>query len=332
MDQEVVWIEVVSRARDVVARHRCSGSEIRVGRAYDNDVILDDPYVAPHHLRIHRGESGAWVAEDLETANGLYLDHGADRFGWVELDGNRLLRIGHTFLRLREASHAVAPERTDQRRWGRWPIIAVLAVILAAIDVGSTWLTDVSEPKLSPYLVSVLTVTVLIAIWTAIWSVLARIFSGLARFEQNLLIALAGMVVYALYREFAEAAGFAFSWSTLATYQYIGIWSLLAAVCFLHLRVVSPSRVKLKAGLVVALLATGIGVQLLNQSELRTGTGIDRQGMAIHLLPPEFRLTPLQSEDGFFADIESLKAKLDHDRTEPQPSATPLASSSVSKQ
>jgi hypothetical protein len=57
---------------------------------------------------------------------------------------------------------------------------------------------------------------------------------------------------------------------------------------------------------------------------LRTGTGIDRQGIAVHLLPPEFRLTPLRSEDTFFADIEALKAKLDHDRTEPQPSAIPF--------
>ncbi len=332
MDQEVVWIEVVSRARDVVARHRCVGSEIRIGRAYDNDVVLDDPYVAPHHLRICRNETGGWIAEDLETANGLYLDHGHDRFGWVEIDGNRLIRIGHTYLRLREASHAVAPERTDQPRSRLWPILAVLAVILAVIDVGSSWLTEVTEPKLSPYLVSVLMVALLIGIWTAIWSVLTRIFSGQARFEQNLLIALAGMVTYALYREFTEFAGFAFSWSTLASYQYIGIWALLGAVCFLHLRIVSPTRLKLKAGLLIALLATGIGVQLLNQSELRTGSGIDRQHMVMHLLPPEFRLTPLQSEDSFFADIEALKAKLDHDRTEPQPSTSPFGSSLIIKQ
>ena len=92
----------------------------------------------------------------------------------------------------------------------------------------------------------------------------------------------------------------------------------------MHLRVVSPTRLKLKAGLVVALLTAGIGVQLLNQSELRTG--FDRQGMALHLLPPEFRLVPLQTEDTFFADIEALKAKLDQDRTEPQPAPSGLGS------
>ena len=30
-----------------------------VSRAYDNDVVINDPYVAPHHIRIFRDESGA---------------------------------------------------------------------------------------------------------------------------------------------------------------------------------------------------------------------------------------------------------------------------------
>ena len=45
--------QILSRHRDVVARQRCEGAEIRIGRAYDNDVIVDDPYVAPRHLRIY---------------------------------------------------------------------------------------------------------------------------------------------------------------------------------------------------------------------------------------------------------------------------------------
>jgi len=322
--EEVVWIEVLSRSREVIARHRCIGSDIRVGRAYDNDLVLDDPYVAPQHLRIWRSEAGSWVAEDVGSANGLYLDHGRDKFGWLELDGNRPIRVGHTYLRIREAGHAVAPELAYQSHSRVWPVLVALGVLLMAIDAGSIWLGETSEPKLSPYLVSLLTVAVVLAAWTAAWSVLSRIFSGQARFERNFLIALSGLVVYSLYREFADAAAFAFSWRGLAAYQYVGIWSLLATVCFLHLREVSPMRPKLKAGLVVALLAIGIGVQLLNQSELRTG--IDRQAAALRLLPPAFRLTSPQDETMFFADIEALKTKLDHDRTEP-PSASPLPGS-----
>ena len=317
----MIWIEVVSRSRDVIARHRCLGPEIRIGRSYDNDVVLDDPYVAPQHLRIRRSDAGRWIAEDLGSANGLYLEHGRDRFGWLELDGNRPIRIGHTYLRLREAGNAVAPERAYQQRSRMWPALVALGALLVAIEIGSNWLGETAEPKLSQYLVPVLTVSLLLAAWTAVWSVLSRIFSGQTRVERNLLIALAGMVIYSLYRQLAEFAAFSFSWRALAAYQYIGIWSLLAAVCFLHLREVSPSRLSLKAGLVVGLLATGIGVQLLNQSELRTG--VDREAAILRLLPPAFRLAPAQTEETFFADIEALKTQLDDDRAEPPAAPTP---------
>jgi hypothetical protein len=277
--------------------------------------VLDDPYVAPRHLRIRPSDAGGWVAEDLGSTNGLFLDHGRDKFGWLEIGGNRPIRIGHTYLRLREAGYAVTAERAYQPRSRLWPALAGLGVLLVAVEMGSSWLGEISEPKLTPYLVSVLTVAVLLAAWTAVWSVLTRIFAGHARFERNLLIALAGMVIYSLYHEFTDFAAFALSWRGVAVYQYVGVWSLLATVCFLHLREISPTRLMLKAGLVTALLATGIGVQLLNQSELRTG--VDRQAYVVRLLPPEFRLTPLQNEEAFFADIEALKSKLDNDRTEP---------------
>lgn len=322
--EELVWVEVVSRSRDVLARHRCAGSEIRIGRAYDNDVVVDDPYVAPRHLRIRRGETGGWVAEDLGSANGLFLDHGRRRLDRAEIDGNRLIRIGHTYLRLREASHAVTGDRAYQPRSRIWPLLAALGLSLAAIEIGSIWLGQTSEPRLSAYVVPALYLTLLLAGWTALWSVLARIFSGQVRFERNLLIALAGLVIYSLYREFTDFAAFAFSWRALAIYQYIGVWSLLAAVCFLHLREVSPARPRLKGGLVMAGLAAGIGLQLLTQSELRTG--IDQQAYLRRLLPPEFRLARLQNEEAFFADIQQLKGKLDHDRTEEQPSPAPMES------
>lgn len=327
--EEVVWIEVVSRSRDVLARHRCAGPEIRIGRSYDNDVVLDDPYVAPRHLRIRRSEAGTWVAEDLGSANGLFLEHGQDKFGWVEIDGTRLIRIGHTYLRLREAGHAVAPERAYQPTSRLWPVLAILGALLVTIEIGASWLGETSEPRLSPYIVSVLTVALFVGVWTATWSVLTRIFSGQARFERNLLIALSGMVIYSLYREFTGFAAFAFSWRSLASYQYIGVWSLLAAVCLLHLREVSPARLKLKAGLVIAVLAIGIAVQLLDQSELRTG--VDRQATVVRLLPPEFRLAPAQTEETFFTDIEALKSQLDNDRMEP-PAPAPSGGSVVLRQ
>ena len=77
----MMWIEVLGRDGEVLARSRIDAAEARIGRAFDNDVVVNDPYVAPYHLRVHRGEDGVLVAEDLATLNGLYAEHGAARDG-----------------------------------------------------------------------------------------------------------------------------------------------------------------------------------------------------------------------------------------------------------
>ena len=42
-----MWIEVLARDGDVRARQRVDSEEARIGRAFDNDVVVDDPHVAP---------------------------------------------------------------------------------------------------------------------------------------------------------------------------------------------------------------------------------------------------------------------------------------------
>lgn len=49
--------------------HRLDKAETRVGRALDNDVILSDPTIAPHHLVIRRDEEGNITLENLSTVN-----------------------------------------------------------------------------------------------------------------------------------------------------------------------------------------------------------------------------------------------------------------------
>jgi hypothetical protein len=107
----MIWVEILSRHRDVTSRVQIAGRSATVGRGYDNDVIVDDPYVAPHHLRVSRGEAGELVAEDLGSANGTYLDGGKARITRAVIDGAKPLRIGQTLLRVRSSAYAVEPER-----------------------------------------------------------------------------------------------------------------------------------------------------------------------------------------------------------------------------
>src|SRR5271167_133192 len=101
----MIWVEILSRHRDIAARYRLESPQVRIGRGYDNDVIIDDPYVAAQHLRIFRDAAGQLVAEDMGSANGMFVDGVDTRLGRVIIDGQHPIRIGQTCLRVRETNY-----------------------------------------------------------------------------------------------------------------------------------------------------------------------------------------------------------------------------------
>ena len=312
----MIWVEILSRHREVAARVRIAGEEARIGRGYDNDVIVDDPYVAARHVRVCRDEAGRLIAEDAGSKNGMFLDHGIAREVRIVLDAERPIRIGHTYLRIREASYAVPAERLARARTQTWPItIAVgLSVVTLGIEALFVWLAQTAEPRASTYLTPLLIVAASVLAWVSVWAVLSRIFSGRARFVQNLLIALSGILVVSLYREFAQFSAFALAWPAATSYEYAVLWSILAAVCFFHLRETGRSRLVLKGAFVVTLLALAIAVQTVLRSEALSDSG--RQSTFRQLMPPMLRLAPVRDQSTFFAEIERLKAGLDMERTQ----------------
>lgn len=266
MSADVLWIEVLSRHGTVVARHRLElGGEIRIGRGYDNHLILDDPFIAARHLRLARDESGALVAEDLGSANGLYIDQDRRRTPRALIDGSRTLRIGRTRLRVRQAQDAVAPERIARPQMQLWPIVTFLGIVLLGGDALTTWLGVTGERSLTDYLGALFALATAVVVWVSAWAILTRILSGRARYERHLLIALSGMVGIWFINEASSYAAYALSARALVGYRYVAIWILAAMVMFLHLRLLSQSRetagvrLKLKAAAVTLMAIGGIG-------------------------------------------------------------------------
>jgi hypothetical protein len=315
----MIWVEILSRHRDVAGRFRITGPEARIGRGYDNDVVVDDPYVAPQHLRVFRDDAGQLVAEDMGSANGTFLDGGKSRLAHIIVDGKRPIRIGRTYLRIRGIDHAVERERVAQPERHISPMVLVVALGVATLGISAldVWLGQTVELRASSYLTPLLAIFATLIGWVAIWALLSRIFAGHSHFIDNLLIALAGALAFALYADIAKVASFALAWPTAVTYQYVAAWSILAAMCFLHLREVGRARLWLKGAFVTALLVTAIAVQTVQRSEAFSDSG--RRVTAWQLMPPSLRGVRFRDQNAFFDEIASLKAGLDHDRAQAGP-------------
>jgi hypothetical protein len=311
---EVMWIEVLGRHREVASRHRLAGATLAIGRAYDNDLILDDATVAAHHVTIAQDEAGAWFAEDRGSVNGLHVEGSAKREARIALTGGEVLRIGRTLLRLRTASFPVAPERAIGAPTRTWPVIGWCALIAAAVILLSIWLAQTTQPEVSSFLVPLAAVASLLLLWVGFWSLMSRIFAGQARFERHLLVALVALLANLILDKSWNLAAFSLAIPTTALGSAALGWVLLAALAYAHLRVIGPGRLRIKAASVAVMALTALGLQWVAARELQKTTGSPMDMTT--LLPPAMRIVPGKDEGAFFGAAGALRARLDKARTE----------------
>lgn len=82
-----------------------------IGRALDNDLILSDPTVSPHHLRIDRNQEGVLILQNLSSENGTRLGRQKMGLETVEAAIPSRLQMGRVRARLLPSNHAVEETR-----------------------------------------------------------------------------------------------------------------------------------------------------------------------------------------------------------------------------
>jgi hypothetical protein len=308
----MMWIEVLSRHGEVASRERIGGAEARIGRAFDNDVVVDDPHVAPHHLRIFRGEDGELIAEDLGTLNGLYREHGRERVARLPLAGEPGIRIGRTILRVHDAAHPVAPEKalTPPRAHAAWA--AGLGVAVIALLLAIEWLNLTGERSPNLLLLPLLGVATVVVVWSGFWALLSRLLFGQARFALQLRIALTAALAFLLWDQLGEWLSYGLAWRELDDYASYGAWAVLGAVCYGHLLAIGPRRMRIAMGVLVALLAAGAAMQYASKAEARRVVG--ETASLGELKPPAFRLRPAMTPAEFLAGTAATQRAVDEAR------------------
>lgn len=175
-------IEAFNRAGRRLAAVRCDGDFATIGRAWDNDVHLDDPYVSPHHLRVETVESG-WRIVDLGSTNGLRLTLSGPRESTVTVASGDAVWVGHTRVVVMARSHPVEPARALPTRSsaaaGRLdrPLPALLLLALAlALELLTHYLGSTEPFELNRQWQGLLNSAMLYAVIAGGWSLFGRIF------------------------------------------------------------------------------------------------------------------------------------------------------------
>jgi hypothetical protein len=314
---EVIFLEVLE-GDSVHTRHRLERFPATVGRAYSNDVILDDPKVSAEHLRIDRREDGALVLRDVGSDNGTWRVQPWTQLAELELAPDTRVAVGDTVLRFRARNHAVPPtvvstvsgeprERVFEHPRA-FPVAMLSLLLFSALAsyLGNYARTDWGE--LTVALVMPLTLTLL---WAGGWAVASRIsrrhFHYRAHATIGALVLLGAVALPLLVAAlgFSLGLGASLSWVYHATFLLLMGWGL-----FWHLRYVArwePAR--LVRVLVVVTLAFGAvsrANDLLGNEPFSTSLDFSRT-----LLPPVFRVARAQPVESFFEDLDGLQEQVD---------------------
>ena len=304
-------IETLARNGEVLHRHRVTTLPIRLGRAYDNDFIVDDEYAAAHHAQVDLGADGALLLRDLDTKNGI--NHKGRRVKELTLGGDTVVRMGHTSLRIRAAAHPVPPELIDRTMHG-WEgmlpggagiVLCVLTALLVA------WLLDAGGDPERYALYPALAVGAGLA-WSGMWAFSNRLFGRRARLGRHLFIVGFGLAALVGVRLLASVVAYAWSLEWLTGYGSHAVVLTVAMMIYFHLATVTPQfRRRLRISCAgIAVLAS---LLILAGNMQRHGRTADELYMPV-LLPPELRASPDVPVADYMGSVGAMKREIDAER------------------
>lgn len=307
-------IEAHDRHGALLARAPITRWPVTVGRALDCDLVLDDPFVAPRHLRIDRtvDEHRTVQVEVLETRNGARLQRKrhaqGERFDWP---GGTPIDLGHTHITLRLADAPIAEEQVlPEFPWRTVGTTAALVVLVGAAAMASSWLESRDSSQYLKSLPSVLLMLLLVvSAWSGLWAVANKMFAGRLQFWRHVRIACTVYLASEGLRLVANLAAFSFSLEALSQFASVLGVLVLAWALYAHLTTVLPRRRAGLAWTVAAVVALGVpawlGAQWLNRMRLTNEMYMSS------LFPPSLRMAPAAPVDQLLQDAEALRAKLD---------------------
>lgn len=311
-------LEVLDRDGVVRQSVKVTAWPLRVGRAFDNDLVLDDPYTAPQHLRIARDESGQLALTVGESVNGLQCDGRALQAGQQlplpagPHDKPVLLLLGRTQLRLRLATQVLAPEQVlgvARVLTQGVPTLLLLALAVALTLGFNTWLEsepDLLTKSLASFAISALAIGFA---WSGVWTLLSKVFAHQGHFGWHLRVMLLAVLAWEAMMVGTALLAFAFSWPWVTDFNFVPAYVILGAMLYFHLQAVEPQHPRRTLGFAIGSALTGLGLSLWFNVQ-----ATDRPGSELymnHLFPPALRVAKPVELPQFMQGAAELQSRLD---------------------
>lgn len=313
------YLEILDKVGRVTQRTPVHAQQLRIGRAFDNDVIVDDPYVCPYHARL-MVEEGQPSLIDLQSINGITDAAGHPLSAAVPLAGGHVVYLGRTPFRFRAMDHPLAPTLVAVRNKPLqyllkplclWVIFFLtLGTVMLEVYIGTT-----EEFEMLKQVPALLGVLVLVVLWSMLWSFASRVVSHRWNFWNLCGIASLGLLLSSIAETGGEYLCFALALDKFLPWAgYLSEFLVVGAVLYINLRLISSASGKLLArfagGIALALVLLTWGVKYSYQDSFNSSPSYQ-----VTLKAPLWKLSGSKSSEKFFKQGEALFDALDKERT-----------------
>ena len=282
-------VEIVSKAGKRIDVHVFHKNSISIGRGYDNDLILSDPYIEGEHLQVSvDAESGDYQVEDLATLNGTRLDGDGSALqshSLKQVPAGQPICIGKTYLRFVSKSEPLARtlklssfEPILHRVSGWWVGLVGTCILIGSVILDAYISNPYSEELLKDFN-SVLMVLFMVGLYAGFWALIARLNSREARFFMHANLVMLGFVILSVLGYLSYPYEFNFGWLISFTQLNIGV-NLVVLTTIFYISCRQATELK-------AWLCTALGIAL--------GVLFHYQHISAALYPPDFIASPSYS-------------------------------------
>lgn len=311
------YIEIFSRTGKIKRRIPVRQMGLRLGRSYDNDIILDDPYICPHHASF-QWEEGKLVVRDLGSINGLIAENQSNRVKIIQLASGDRVRVGRTILRFCGADLPVAKTLVERS------LLRPLKFIEHPLSLTFIYFCMMTYAALNFYLdssikfdslkfaFSMLVVAAAIIVWSAFWAFASRLILHRWNFLIHCGIACLGLIAFSFLEVFSSYVCFAFGVDyILPLFGSVGYALLTALLIYFQLRYVSHvapfQLLKASIGIAVTIVGLLVGINYLEQQNYNAFPRY-----SVTLKSPAFKLVESNSSELFFNLSDDFKKSVDN--------------------
>ena len=239
-----IVIELISRSRRVIERHRFTSRSVSIGRAYDNDLIISDPHISPHHAVIRDLDEAGWRIEDLNSKNGIFTrKHQRVENQLTVTSGDEFI-LGKTHLRFFDRMHTVPEADTMNpvekviQPLSKTSNAIVFILIALAIFALDSYLGQFVELEFRRIFMNTMGMLLIGIGWAVVWSFIGRILRHDARFLMQLVIAMAYLLCEIIFSNLVNVLEFNSSSEAAAfVIGTMGHFMLLTSLLWLSLYV-----------------------------------------------------------------------------------------------